>query len=253
MAPNPLHRDYSLGSEFFGRPTRQTLSFRPPSESRTPQRVVHNDDSVSSSETEDEFALDGAGDEPTMDNRQLDMLSSGDARPAISPDIKRKPRASTPSVTTASVLSYDPESRSSTGISPSKLPDFFSQTVFQTVLQNPTISHQLLKYSQTRLCGENMEFLASVNKYHSLLNDTSKSIYEIHKDYISDRAPNQINLAEQSLIKVNRETKNALASTLPLLEAVFADARHEVERLVYSNVYAVKHSWIEPFSCERHG
>ena len=40
--------------------------------------------------------------------------------------------------------------------------DIFSPEIFQVVLHNPTTSHQLLRYSQSRFCGENMEFLEKV-------------------------------------------------------------------------------------------
>ena len=42
------------------------------------------------------------------------------------------------------------------------LADFFSSDVFQIVLHNPTTAHRLLKFSQARMCGENMEFLEKV-------------------------------------------------------------------------------------------
>ena len=48
------------------------------------------------------------------------------------------------------------------GSSNSQMPDFFGHEVFQTVLHNPTTAHQLLLFSQSRLCGENMEFLEKV-------------------------------------------------------------------------------------------
>lgn len=47
--------------------------------------------------------------------------------------------------------------------------DFFSPEVFQIVLHNPTTAHQLLKFSQSRLCGENMEFLEKVRPGLGLL------------------------------------------------------------------------------------
>ena len=45
---------------------------------------------------------------------------------------------------------------------PSGLADFFSQEVFRIVLHNPATAHRLLKFSRSRLCGENMEFLERV-------------------------------------------------------------------------------------------
>lgn len=49
-----------------------------------------------------------------------------------------------------------------TGIGSTAVADFFSPEVFQIVLHNPTTAHQLLKFSQSRFCGENMEFLEKV-------------------------------------------------------------------------------------------
>lgn len=40
--------------------------------------------------------------------------------------------------------------------------DFFNPEVFQIVLHNPATAHQLLKFSQARMSGENMEFLDKV-------------------------------------------------------------------------------------------
>ena len=45
---------------------------------------------------------------------------------------------------------------------PNGLADFFSNEVFQIVLHNPTTAHRLAKFSQARMCGENMEFLEKV-------------------------------------------------------------------------------------------
>lgn len=124
-----------------------------------------------------------------------------------------------------------------TSTSGSRLPDFFAPEVFQVVLHNPTTSHQLLKFSQSRLCGENLEFLDKVDKYNTLLNEVAKYMFEIHRDYISVNADNQINIAESLLIKVNKDLKGALASTLPKLETVFVDSQNEIERLVAMDIY----------------
>ena len=48
---------------------------------------------------------------------------------------------------------------------PNGLADFFSTEVFQIVLHNPTTAHRLHKFSEARMCGENMEFLEKVCQY----------------------------------------------------------------------------------------
>ena len=61
-------------------------------------------------------------------------------------------------------------------IRPTGLPgvaDIFSPEIFQIVLHNPTTSHQLLRYSRSRFCGENMEFLDKVRR--SPLNSLNSS------------------------------------------------------------------------------
>lgn len=139
-----------------------------------------------------------------------------------------------PSISTLSRASHNTAINSSSG---GRLPDFFAPEVFQIVLHNPTTRHQLLKFSQTRLCGENLEFLEKVDQYNKLLNEVARYMFEIHRDYISVNADNQINIAESLLIKVNRELKAALASTLPKLESVFVAAQNDIERLVASDIY----------------
>lgn len=46
--------------------------------------------------------------------------------------------------------------------SASRLPDFFSYEIFQIVLRDPATAHRLHQFSQTRCCGENIEFLTKV-------------------------------------------------------------------------------------------
>ena len=41
--------------------------------------------------------------------------------------------------------------------------DFFGWDVFQIVMHNPTTAHRLLKFCQSRACGETMEFLQKVS------------------------------------------------------------------------------------------
>ena len=79
-----------------------------------------------------------------------------------------------------------------------QMPDFFSLAVFQVVLRNPAIAHQLLKIGRSRLCGEHMEFLARVNKYHVLLHEVSKAISGIYEDFFADGAPQYVNVPQVS-------------------------------------------------------
>ncbi len=44
----------------------------------------------------------------------------------------------------------------------SNVTDFFNPEIFHIVLQNPTTAHRLLRFCQSRACGENMEFLQKV-------------------------------------------------------------------------------------------
>lgn len=79
-----------------------------------------------------------------------------------------------------------------------QMPDFFSLSVFQVVLRNPAIAHQLLKFGQTRLAGEHMEFLAKVNSYHVLLHEVSRSISGIYEEFFADGAPKYVNVPQVS-------------------------------------------------------
>ena len=145
------------------------------------------------------------GDKDNQDElRKLDFnLEAIDERSSYEPSISNVSRTS--------------QNTGLTSASGSRLPDFFAPEVFQVVLHNPTTSHQLTKFSQSRLCGENMEFLDKVDKYNTLLNEVAKYMFEIHRDYISVNADNQINISDSLLVKVNKELKAALASTLPKL------------------------------------
>ena len=188
---------------------------------------------------------DDAPSEPELHDARVDMQDLDTALPAIPPAINRT-RALSPSATSTSEVSQSGRSQSGRSFNgpgtgapsaPNKMPEFFSSHVFQTVLHNPTIAHQLLKFAQSRLCGENIEFLARANKYHALLEEVAKAISEIHKDYISNTAPAQVNLPESVLFKVNNEMRYALSSGLPMLENIFVHAQADIERLVYSDIY----------------
>lgn len=189
-----------------------------------------------------------SGHNPEQDQKDLQKLDfaleSVDERPNLQ---HRKPtletvdeRSSTRHSNYAPSLSSSSQMTSHTTISGSlgnKMPDFFSHEVFQTVLHNPTTAHQLRLFSETRLCGENMTFLESVEKHRAMLNDVAKIMFEIHRDFISPKAMTQINISDNLLLKANKDLKTSLSSTLPKLESVFVDAQNEIERLVSFDIY----------------
>jgi len=141
-----------------------------------------------------------------------------------------------PSITTSVAPSQTSSHTVTSGLG-TKMPDFFSSEVFQTVLHNPTTAHQLRLFSEQRLCGENMEFLQAVEKHRTLLNEVAKVMYEIHRDYISPKASTQINISDGVLSRANKDLKTSVASTLPKLESVFVDAQNEIETLVSMDIY----------------
>jgi hypothetical protein len=65
-------------------------------------------------------------------------------------------------------MSISKRSATSGSGSLSKFADFFGAEIFQIVLHNPSTAHQLLKFSQSRFCGENMEFLEKVCPHNHL-------------------------------------------------------------------------------------
>ena len=252
MAPGRLYRDYMAEEDTYGVPARRTLSHKqapgPSSPSRTIVSDIKEDDesfekTTSFGEYEPGIAQTTDGDvatsyedepssEPVLHHAQIDMHPEDNAIPG---DLNGKSPFSR-SATSMSHVSHD-AGRSSGVSSGSRMPEFFSQAVFQIVLHNPTIAHQLLKFGESRLCGENLEFLARVNKYHVLLGEVSKTIFEMHKDFISTSASTQINLPEPLLITVNNEMRKSLTSTLPTLESVFTKAQTDIESLVYTDIY----------------
>ncbi|KAK3072611.1 hypothetical protein LTR53_006521, partial [Teratosphaeriaceae sp. CCFEE 6253] len=219
-------------------------------QSRTESRrsSFGGDGTITSTSNDDGTSTTSYGDdelaEPVLDPEQMGIPPMSPRAVLESrPSYASPKRHGAPSVTSATdslqPRAQDPRAsgRGSTTTTPARMPEFFGQAVFQTVLQNPTIAHQLLAFAQSRLCGENMEFLARVARYAALLEEVSRAVYEIHKDFISTSAPAQINLPEHLLVQVNGAMKTSLTSTLPLLESVFVAAQADIERLVYTDIY----------------
>ncbi|POS75652.1 hypothetical protein DHEL01_v205950 [Diaporthe helianthi] len=117
------------------------------------------------------------------------------------------------------------------------MPDFFSSDIFQVVLHNPTTAYQLLKFSESRLCSENVEFLAKVDEYRTTLNYLAGQMAFIHKQFISPGSAFQINVNGSLLKKAHKEMKTLISSAFPSMETVFTDLQDQIEILVFQDVY----------------
>ncbi|KAL8771119.1 MAG: hypothetical protein Q9209_003290 [Squamulea sp. 1 TL-2023] len=117
------------------------------------------------------------------------------------------------------------------------LADFFSSEIFQIVLHNPATAHRLHKFSQARMCGENMEFLEKVDRYNHLLDDLATVMTDIHYSFTAVEAPRQIGIQTTLLKKINADIKTGTTSTLPSMENIFSNAQQDVENIIRSAVY----------------
>ncbi|MCJ1273597.1 hypothetical protein MMC21_001390 [Puttea exsequens] len=117
------------------------------------------------------------------------------------------------------------------------LADFFSPEVFQIVLHNPTTAHRLLKFSQARMCGENMEFLEKVDRFTALLDELTTIMTDIHYSYTSNEAPKQLGVPAPMLKQINGDIKTFTTSTLPSMESIFSDAQDNVENILKTAIY----------------
>ncbi|CAF9930575.1 MAG: hypothetical protein ALECFALPRED_004642 [Alectoria fallacina] len=117
------------------------------------------------------------------------------------------------------------------------LADFFSTEVFQIVLHNPTTAHRLLKFSQARMCGENMEFLEKVDRYNALLDELTTIMTDIHYSYTATEAPKQLGIHVNLMRRMNADIKASTMSTLPSMESIFTEAQDNVENILRTAVY----------------
>ncbi|KAG7005598.1 hypothetical protein G7Y79_00019g047780 [Physcia stellaris] len=120
---------------------------------------------------------------------------------------------------------------------PNGLADFFSNEVFQIVLHNPTTAHRLSKFSQARMCGENMEFLEKVDRYTALLDELTTIMTDIHHSYTSTEAPKQLGVQTGLLKRINADIKASTTATLPAMESIFAEAQEGVENILRTAIY----------------
>ncbi|KAK8124292.1 uncharacterized protein PG998_000051 [Apiospora kogelbergensis] len=118
-----------------------------------------------------------------------------------------------------------------------RMPEFFSEEAFQTVLYNPITARELQKFSEQRLCGENVAFLAQVGQYQDSLGALSAQLATIHKSFISDQSSTQITAPRELLLSTHREIKNTVAHTFTSMESLFTDLQKRIEHTVFTDVY----------------
>ncbi|TVY35580.1 Phototropin [Lachnellula occidentalis] len=129
------------------------------------------------------------------------------------------------------------------GINGNNITDFFGLEVFRLVLHNPTTAHRLLRFCQSRACGENMEFLQKVDKFNRLLDEASQLLGTIQTTYTSADAPKQINISHSQGKRVNSDIRHASQFTIPGLENIFLGPQEHIEKLLAQEIYPrfVKH------------
>ena len=62
-------------------------------------------------------------------------------------------------------------------------------------------------------------------------------MFDIHRSYISVNAPGQLNLGENILLKINKDLKATLTTTVPKLESIFTNPQQEIESIVAFDIY----------------
>lgn len=117
------------------------------------------------------------------------------------------------------------------------LPEFFSFEVFQSVLHDPTTAHQLLKFSRTRLCSENIEFLNKVDEYQKVVANMNRLLGSIHKGFIASDSTRQLDVPHELIRSMQKEIKALAAKTLPGMGTLFEEMSARIEELVFDDVY----------------
>lgn len=117
------------------------------------------------------------------------------------------------------------------------LTDFFGPEVYQIVLRNPATAYRLTKFCQNRACGENMEFLEKVDKYHRLLDELTQLLGEIHSKFTGVDASRQINIPGALSKRIATDIKAQTHSAIPGLDEIFREAQDQIENLLATDIY----------------
>lgn len=164
--------------------------------------------------------------------RPMSPISEGNTEPDRS-----APQAGTPTNRSVRPASQNPPSERRRDSTEDQLPEFFSMSIFRAALYNPTISHHLFKFGQLRLSSENMEFLQRAHKFQTMVNELSQAVVDLQDEFVVPPSHSQIQVAEKLRAQMTHDTRAALSSTIPQLEALFRPVQTDLEIQVYRDVY----------------
>ena len=96
----------------------------------------------------------------------------------------------------------------------------------------------------TYLGQSNADSLASqVDRCNTLLDELTKTLSEIYRNFTSPDAPRPLNLPQPMMRRMNMDIKETTLTTLPAMELIFSDAQLCIENILATDVYPrfVKH------------
>jgi hypothetical protein len=117
------------------------------------------------------------------------------------------------------------------------MPDFLGTAAFQMVLKSPSAMQQLLKFSETSFCSENIDFLVRVQEHKALRKKLAELTTTIHKDFISTDAPYQVNVPQNLVTSTASDVSDIAAHCIPSIERLFSHTAEHIEQLVYQDIY----------------
>lgn len=76
-----------------------------------------------------------------------------------------------------------------------------------------------------------------IDLYHNRLSEVITTLTDIHKSYVSESSPTQVNLQSSVIAQLNADMRAMVSKTLPAMEALFMAAQASVQDLIYADVY----------------
>ena len=82
-----------------------------------------------------------------------------------------------------------------------------------------------------------------MDRYNTLLDELTKVMSEIYRNYTSVEAPRALNISQGLIKQINMDIKTTTLNTLPAMELIFSDSQVCVENILATDIYPrfVKH------------